>query len=169
MRFHRLSVGLGVATLTLSLSSAWAQERGRPQSEPASRPSNGDTVGSAAPRGGGDSGSSSSASSTSSSSTSSAPANNGSSTNSAPPPSSWMDPGSSRAEGRHAPVRPERADRLDAADQRRGNGGQTTGRAVPRGEAGGSASGSTTSTNASSGSEREPSQGHSRAVPANSR
>src|SRR3954469_16168421 len=85
MRFQQLSIGLGVAALTLSLSSAWAQERGRPQSEPASRPSNGDTVGSAAPRGGGDSGSSSSASSTSSSSTSSAPANNGSSTNSAPP------------------------------------------------------------------------------------
>ena len=55
MRFQRFSVGLAAATLTLSLSSAWAQdERGRPrESEPApSRPSNGDNVGSAVPRGG---------------------------------------------------------------------------------------------------------------------
>jgi len=80
-----------------------------------------------------------------------------------------MDPGSSRSAASRAPVRPDRADRAEAADQRRGNGGQTSGRAVPRGEAGGNASGSPASTNASSGSEREPAQGHTRAVPANSR
>jgi len=80
-----------------------------------------------------------------------------------------MDPGSSRSASPRAPVRPDRADRAEAADQRRGNGGQTTGRAVPRGEAGGNASGSPASTSASSGSEREPAQGHSREVPANSR
>jgi hypothetical protein len=69
-----------------------------------------------------------------------------------------------------APVRPDRADRLDARDQRsRANGGESTGRAVPRNESGGRTSGSTSSTNASSGSESQPTQGHTRAVPANSR
>jgi hypothetical protein len=167
MRFQRLSVGLAAATLTLSLSSAWAQdERGRPrESEPAaSRPSNGDTVGSAVPRGasGGET-ASSSTSSTSPSASNNLPPNVGGS------PTSWMDPGSSSAVTHRAPVRPARADRLDAADQRRGNGGETTGRAVPRGDSGNSASGSTKSTNASAGSESQPVQGHSREVPPNSR
>ena len=59
---------------------------------------------------------------------------------------------------------------MEARDQRsRANGGESTGRAVPRSEAGGRASGSPNSTNASSGSESQPSQGHTRAVPANSR
>jgi hypothetical protein len=167
MKFHRVLVGLVAATLTLSLSSAWAQDdRGRPrESEPAaSRPSNGDNVGSAVPRGGGGGGAT--ASSSASSTTSSSPSNNSPSTVGGSP-TSWMDPGSSAA-SRRAPVRPERADRLDAADQRRGNGGQTTGRAVPRGESG-NASGSPNSTSSSSGSESQPAQGHSRAVPPNSR
>ena len=75
-----------------------------------------------------------------------------------------------------APVRPERIEqRMDRADQRRG-GGTSTGRAVPRGESGGSgksagSGGSTSagSTSASSGSESEPAQGRNRAVPTYSR
>ena len=166
MKFQRFSVGLATATLTLGLSSAWAQdERGRPrESEPASRPSSGETTGSAVPRGGGGESASSS-----SGATSSAPANNGSASSPANAPSSWMDPGSSRYFAPRAPVRPDRLDRLEAADQRRGSGGTTTGHAVPRSEAGGRTAGSTSSTSASSGSESQPSQGRSRAVPANSR
>ena len=170
MRFQKFSVGLAAATLTLSLSSAWAQdERGRPrESEPApSRPSNGDNVGSAVPRGGGGE-TASSSSSSSSASTSPSPSNN-SPANVGGSPTSWMDPGAHGAVSRRAPVRPERADRLDAADQRRGNGGETTGKAVPRSESGNSASGSPKSTNASSGSESQPVQGHTREVPPNSR
>jgi hypothetical protein len=169
MRFQKFSVGLAAATLTLSLSSAWAQdERGRPrESEPApSRPSNGENVGSAVPRGGG--GSETASSSSSSSSTSPSPSNN-SPANVGGSPTSWMDPGSSAAVSRRAPVRPARADRLDAADQRRGNGGQSTGQAVPRSDSGNTASGSPNSTNSSSGSASQPAQGHSREVPPNSR
>jgi len=62
---------------------------------------------------------------------------------------------------------------MEARDQRsRPSGAESSGSAVPRGESGGGgpASGSTSSTNASSGSDNQPSsQGHSRAVPANSR
>ena len=75
-------------------------------------------------------------------------------------------------EGR-APVHPDRAaQRAEAAEQRRGNGGTSTGHAVPRGESGGRTAGGSTSgssTSASGGSEREPSQGRSRAVPTYSR
>lgn len=170
MKFQKFSVGLAAAAMTLSLSSAWAQdERGRPrESEPASRPSNGETVGSAVARGGGGEPTASAPSGANSSS----PANNGSASNPANAPSSWMDPGSSRVFAPRAPVRPDRADRLEARDQRsRPSGAESSGRAVPRGESGGSASGSPSSTHASSGSgsDNQPSQGHTRAVPANSR
>ena len=172
MKFQRFSVGLAAATLALSISSAWAQERGRPSGESGgSRPSSGETVGSAVPRSGGES----TASSSGATSSSSAPANNGSASGSASSPSSWMDPGSPSYSAPRAPVRPDRADRLEARDQRsRPSGSESSGRAVPRSESGGggsagSNSGSTSSTNASSGSESQPSQGHSRAVPANSR
>ena len=174
MKFHRFSVGLAAAAMTLSLSSAWAQdERGRPrESEPASRPSSGETVGSAVPRGG-----AGESATPSSGATSSSPANNGSASNPASSPSSWMDPGSSRGFGPRAPVRPERADRWEARDQRsRPAGAESSGSAVPRGESGGGgrSSGSTGSTSASSGSassgsDNQPAQGHSRAVPSNSR
>lgn len=170
MKFQRFSVGLAAATLTLSLSSVWAQERGRPQSEPASRPSNGETVGSAAPRGGG---SETTSSAPSAASSPSSPANSGSASSPASSPSSWMDPGSPSHVAPRAPVRPDRADRLEARDQRsRPNGAESSGRAVPRSESGGDRSSGNTSpssTSASSGSESQPSQGHSRAVPANSR
>ena len=54
MKRQTLSIGLVAAAFTLSVGSAWAQDRGRPQGEQgSSRPSNGDTVGSAVPRGGG--------------------------------------------------------------------------------------------------------------------
>ena len=174
MKFQRFSVGLAAATLTLSFSAAWAQERGRPSSEPASRPSNGDNVGSAVPRSGGESPASPSGATSSPSS----PANNGSPSASPSSPSSWMDPGSPSYSAPRAPVHPDRADRMEAREQRsRPSGGESSGRAVPRSESGGngggrasgSNSGSTSSTNASSGSESQPSQGHSRAIPANSR
>ena len=171
MKFQRFSVGLAAAAMTLSLSSAWAQdERGRPrESEPASRPSNGETVGSAVARGGGGE----STAAAPSAGNPSSPGNNGSASNPATNPSSWMDPGSSRVFAPRAPVRPDRADRLEARDQRsRPSGAESSGRATPRGESGGSgggASGSPSSTHASSGSDNQPSQGHTRAVPANSR
>ena len=173
MKFQRFSVGFAAAAMTLSLASAWAQdERGRPSGESGSRPSSGETVGSAVPRGGGG-GESAASSAGATSSSPASPSNNGSASNPASSPSGWMDPGSSRVFAPRAPVRPDRADRMEARDQRsRPSGAESSGSAVPRGESGGGgpASGSTSSTNASSGSDNQPSsQGHSRAVPANSR
>jgi hypothetical protein len=168
MKRQTLSIGLVAAAFTLSVGSAWAQDRGRPQGEQgSSRPSNGDTVGSAVPRGGGgDSGSSSSSSSSSPSAGSSSSSSGGSSGSSSDGSSAgWSAPVRERA-----PVRPDRIDRAEAAEQRRGGGsGTTTGRAVPRGESGGRTAGSTDATSASSGSESQPSQGRSRAVPTYSR
>ena len=161
MMRQKLSIGLAAAAFALSLAPVWAQERERPSQGEPSRPSNGETVGSAVPRGGGDGGSSASSSSGSASSSSSSGSSSspGSST-------TWM--GSSPIHER-APIRPERMDRDDRAEQRRGNGSGSTGRAVPRGESGGRTAGSTGSTSASSGSESQPSQGRSRAVPTYSR
>jgi PEGA domain len=166
MRYQTLSIGLMAAALTMSLSSAWAQDdRGRPrESEPASRPSSGSTVGSAVPRGS-DGGSTSSPSAGSSSPSS----NVASPSNPASAPSSWMDGGSPRPAAARAPIRPDRADRLDGAAQRPNNGSSTGDRAVPRGDSGGKASGSTASTNASSGSQSQPAPERGRAVPENSR
>jgi hypothetical protein len=79
-----------------------------------------------------------------------------------------MNGGSPSPAAARAPIRPDRADRLDGAAQRQ-NPGTSSGTAVPRGDSGGKASGSTGSTNASAGSERQPAPDHSRAVPANSR
>jgi hypothetical protein len=162
MMRQKLSIGLAAAAFTLSLAPVWAQERERPAQGESSRPSNGETVGSAVPRGGGSDGGSS-ASSSAGSATSSSSSGSSSSPGSSP---TWM--GSSPIHER-APVRPERMDREDRAEQRRGNGSGTTGRAVPRGESGGRTAGSAGSTSASSGSESEPSQGRSRAVPTYSR
>jgi hypothetical protein len=166
MRLQRLSVGLAAAALTLSLASAWAQdERGRPQQSEPSRPSNGDNVGSAAPRGGGDSGSAASTAGSTSS-------GGGASSNSGGSNTSWMGNAPSGYSAPRAPVHPDRdrAARAEAADQRHNPGSSSSGRAVPRGESGGGkASGSTGSTSASAGSESQPTQGRSRAVPENSR
>lgn len=168
MMRQKLSIGLVAAAFTVSLSPAWAQERERPN-QGESRPSGGEGVGSAVPRGGGDSGSSSSSSSGSTgsaSSSSSSPSSSGASTN-------WMGGNSPSFESRRAPVHPDRAQRAEAAEQRRG-GGTSTGRAVPRGESGGKAAGSGSSSSAgtasaSPSSERDSSQGRSRAVPTYSR
>jgi hypothetical protein len=163
MMRQKLSIGLVTAAFTLSLAPVWAQERERPAQGESSRPSNGQSTGSAVPRGSdaGSSASSSSgtASSSSSSGSSSSPASS----------TTWM--GGSPIHER-APIRPERMEqRMDRADQRRGGGSSsgTTGRAVPRGESGGKSAGSAGSTNASSGSESAPSPGRSRAVPTYSR
>ena len=162
MMRQKLSIGLAAAAFTLSLAPVWAQERERPAQGESSRPSNGETVGSAVPRGGGSDGGSSASPSSGSASSSS------SSGSSSSPGSSTTWTGSSPIHER-APIRPERMDREDRAEQRRGNGSGTTGRAVPRGESGGRTAGSAGSTSASSGSESEPSQGRSRAVPTYSR
>ena len=63
-------------------------------------------------------------------------------------------------------MRPERVERSEQAQRRRpsGSSGETSGRAVPRGESGGSGS-----TSATSGSDSQPTQGRSRAVPTYSR
>lgn len=167
MRYQKLSLGLAAAALTMSLSSAWAQDdRARPrESEPASRPSSGSTVGSAVPRGS-DGGSTSSPSAGTSSPSSTV---GSSSSPSSSAPSSWMDGGSPRPAATRAPIRPDRADRMDAAAQRHNNGASSGERAVPRGDSGNNAAGSTASTNASSGSPSQPAPDHSRAVPENSR
>src|SRR5512133_118286 len=121
MRYQKLSFGLVAAALTMSLSSAWAQDdRGRPrESEPASRPSSGSSTGSAVPRGS-DGGSTSSPAAGTSSPSSSVGSSSSSPSSSAP--SSWMDGGSGRPAAARAPIRPDRADRLDAAAQRHNNG-----------------------------------------------
>jgi hypothetical protein len=166
MKRHIFSVGLAAAAaLSLTVGSAWAQDRGRPQGEQqSSRPSNGDTVGSAVPRGGGgDGGSSAPAPSSSSGGGSSSTAGGGSSNaGSSSSPAPWV--GAPVRE--RAPMRPERA---EAAEQRRRGGSGSTGQAVPRGEAGGRNAGSTGSTSATSGSDNAPAQGRSRAVPTYSR
>jgi PEGA domain-containing protein len=160
MTRQKLSIGLVAAAFTLSLAPVWAQERERPSQGEPSRPSNGDNTGTAVPRGSTDSGSSpapsSSGSATSSGGSSSSPSDSS---------TAWT--GSSPIRER-APVRPDGMDRAERAEQRRGNGSGTTGRAVPRGESGGN-SGSTDSTSARSGSDSQPSQGRSRAVPTYSR
>ena len=168
MMRQKLSIGLVAAAFTVSVSPAWAQERERP-SQGESRPSSGERVGSAVPRGN-DGGSSPSPSgstgSASSSSGSSSPSNGGS--------TAWMGGNSPGGESARAPVHPDRAaQRAEAAEQRRG-GGTSTGRAVPRGESGGKSAGSGSSTSAGStsaspSSERDTSQGRSRAVPTYSR
>lgn len=167
MMRQKLSIGLVAAAFTVSLSPAWAQERERPnQSE--SRPSSSERVESAVPRGG-DSGSTSSSGSTgsaSSSSSSSSPSSSGAST-------TWMGGNSPTFESGRAPVHPDRAQRAEAAEQRRG-GGTATGHAVPRGESGGKSAGSGSSTSAGStsaspSSGRDSSEGRSRAVPTYSR
>jgi PEGA domain-containing protein len=165
MMRQKLSIGLVAAAFSVSLSPVWAQERERPQQSEPSRPSSGDTVGSAVPRGG-DGGSSSSSPSSgsggSATSSSGSPSSSGSSTG-------WMGGNSSSYESPRAPMHPDRASRAEAAEQRR-SGGTSTGRAVPRGESGGRSAGSAGSTNATSGSESQPSsEGRNRAVPTYSR
>lgn len=159
MKRHTLSIGLVAAAFTLTAGSVWAQDRGRPQGEQqASRPSSGDTVGSAVPRAGGGDSSSSSAPSGGGSASSSSGSSGSSSAGSSP----WV---ASPARER-APVRPDRVERSEQAQRRRpsGSSGETSGRAVPRGESGGSGS-----TSATSGSNNQPTQGRSRAVPTYSR
>jgi hypothetical protein len=73
---------------------------------------------------------------------------------------------SPRSESARAPVHPDRA---EAADQRRGGNGTSSGRAVPRGESGGNSAGSPGSASSSSGAESRPAQGRTRAVPTYSR
>ena len=150
MRYQKLSLGLAAAALTMSLSSAWAQDdRARPrESGPASRPSSGSTVGSAVPRGS-DGGSTSSPSAGTSS------------------PSSTV---GRLVKPRHLVLRrrgstEDHRDRLRRGPQsdpteptgwtrprqRHNNGASSGERAVPRGDSGNNAAGSTASTNASSG------------------
>jgi hypothetical protein len=168
MKRHTFAAGLAtVAALSLTMGSAWAQDRGRPaEDRQSSRPSNGDTVGSAVPRGGGsDGGSSSSSSSSSGGGSASNPGGGSSNSGSAESPVPWV--GSPIRE--RAPVHPDRVDRAAAAEQRRRGGSGSTGEAVPRGDAGGRNAGSAGSTSATSGSESQPSRGASRAVPTYSR
>jgi hypothetical protein len=164
MKRQQLSIALvAAAAVTLGAGSAWSQDRGRPQSE---RPSSGDSAGSAVPRGGGgDSGSSSSSAAGSGSSTSS-PAGSSGSDSAGTASSPWM--GAPVRE--RAPVRPDRAERAEQS-QRRGGGSSSgsSGRAVPRGEAGGRDAGSAGSTSSSAGAERQPAEGRNRAVPTYSR
>jgi hypothetical protein len=83
--------------------------------------------------------------------------------------------GNSPSYERRAPVHPDRAQRAEAAEQRRGGGsGTSTGHAVPRGDSGGKSAGSGSSTSAGStsaspSSGRDSSEGRSRAVPTYSR
>jgi hypothetical protein len=162
MMRQKLSIGLVAAAFTLSLAPLWAQERERPsQGQEVSRPSNGETVGSAVPRGSSSDGGSSA--SPAGGSTASSPGGSSSSSGSS---TTWM--GNSPIQER-APIRPGGMDRAERAEQRRGNGSGTTGRAVPRGESGGRSSGSVDSTSARPGSESQPSEGRSRAVPTYSR
>jgi hypothetical protein len=164
MKRQQLSiVVVAAAALTLGAGSAWSQDRGRPQNE---RPSGGgESTGSAVPRGGGgDSGSSSSSGGGSGSSAGSSTAGAGSAgSSSAGTPTPWM----SAPVRDRAPVHPDRAEQ----SQRRGGGSssETTGRAVPRAEAGGREAGSAGSASSSPSSERQPAEGRNRAVPTYSR
>lgn len=170
MMRQKLSIGVVAAAFTLSVAPAWAQDdRGRPQGEQG-RPSSGESTGSAVPRGGGSDSGSSSASSSGSESNSSSSSSGSSSSGSSGSSSAWM--GSSPTNER-APARPEGVDRGERAEQRRGGGSSsgTAGRAVPRGESGARTGGSVDSTTSttSAGSDSQPSQGRSRAVPTYSR
>jgi hypothetical protein len=154
MMRYKSTIGVAAATFALSLAPAWAQERSRPADTPA--------TGTAVPRdSGSSSGSSSSGSSSSSGGGSSTTSSNGGSSSSS---GSWM--GNSGYEApRRAPVNPEAA---GYGDQRRGNGGTSTGRAVPRDSAG-SGGGSTSSTRSSDGNDRQTASSGNRAVPVYSR
>ena len=160
MKRQTLSIGLVAAAFALTAGPVGAQDRGRPQGEQqASRPSSGDTVGSAVPRGSGGGSSSSGASSSGGTESSSSGSSGSSSAGSSSP---WV---ASPARER-APVRPDRVERSEQAQRRRpgGSSGETSGRAVPRGGSGGSGS-----TSATAGSDNQPAQGRSRAVPTYSR
>lgn len=154
MMRYKFTIGLAAAAFAMSLAPARAQDRSRPADAP--------TTGSAVPR---DSGSSS-GSSSSSSGGSSATSSSGSSSSSGGG-SAWMGGGGYEAP-RRAPVNPEGA---SYGDQRRGGGGTTTGRAVPRdrGDGGGNSGSGTATTRSNDGGDRQPAQGRSRAVPTYSR
>jgi hypothetical protein len=156
---QKFTVGLIASAFTLSLAPAWAGQRSAPDSQSGSRPSNGDTVGSAVPR---DSGGGGSASSGSGASSPSAGASSGSSSSNSG--AGWMGSSSPAPETARAP-RSERAEQ-----GRRGggsNGGTTTGRAVPRGSSG---SGGSTSSTAGSNNGGNRGDGRSReGVPTYSR
>ena len=135
---QKLTVGLIASAFTLSLAPAWAEQAG-------SRPSNGDTVGSAVPR---DSGGGSSSSSSSSPAASTGSSGESQSSTSG---AGWMGNGG-------APNQPMRAPRSERVDQQRrggssNGGGSSEGQAVPRGS---SASGGSTSSTPSAreGSDR---------------
>lgn len=119
MTRQRWTIGLVAAAFTVSLAPVLAAQDTRGGQAAGSRPSNGQTTGSAAPRGGGDSGSSGSSSSSapSGSSSSSGMGSSGSS-------GSGMSGYSSARE--RAPERPS------ASGERRGSSGE---RAMPRGSA----------------------------------
>jgi len=136
---QKLTVGLIASAFTLSLAPVWAGQAG-------SRPSNGDTVGSAVPRDSGGSAPSAPSSGGGGSTTSgSATSDSGSSGSNA----GWMG-GNSRPEPQPAP----RSEQVE--QQRRGGGsnggGSSSGRAVPRGSSG--SGGDTSSTTGSNGNNR---------------
>ncbi len=139
---QKLTVGLIASAFTLSFAPVWAGQAG-------SRPSNGDTVGSATPRDSGGGGGSSAPAPSGGGSSSSGSATGGSGSDSSGSNAGWMG-GNSRPERQPAP-RTERAEQ-----QRRGGGsnggGSSSGRAVPRGSSG--SGGDTSSTAGSNGNNR---------------
>jgi hypothetical protein len=142
----KFTAGLIAAAVTFSLTPAWAGQRSAADSQSGSRPSNGDTVGSAVPR---DSGGSAVPSP---SSGSGGAATGGGSDASSSAGAGWMGGSSSPSS---QPMRAPRSER--AEQQRRGGsqngGGSSSGQAVPRGSSG--SGGSTSSTaGASGGSDR---------------
>jgi hypothetical protein len=141
---QKLTVGLIASAFTLSLAPAWAGQAG-------SRPSNGDTAGSAVPRDSGGGSSSSSPAPSGGGSTTSGSATSGSGSDNSGANGGWMG-GNSRPERQPAP-RSERAE-----DQRRGGGsnggGSSSGRAVPRGSSSSGSGGETKSTAGSNGNNR---------------
>ncbi len=150
---QKFTVGLIVSAFTVGLTPAFAGQRSAPSDDSGSRPSNGDTVGTSVARDSGGGGSSSSSSGGSS--------GGGSDSSSG---GAWIGGSTAPSESQRAP----RSERVE--QQRRGgdsNGGESTGRAVPRGSSG--SGGSTTSTTGSnSGNDRG--EGRSReGVPAYSR
>src|SRR5947207_8659435 len=151
MMRYKFTIGLAGAAFALSLVPATAQDRSRPADSP--------SVGSAVPR---DSGSSSGSSSSNSGSSGGNSTSSGGST----PSSAWTG-NTAREAPRSAPVNPERT---GYGDQRHGGGGSTVGRAVPRGEAGGSSgSESTATTRSGDGANRQAPSGRNAAVPTYSR
>src|SRR6185437_172392 len=132
MMRYRFTIGLAAAAFAMSLGPAWAQDRARPADSP--------SVGSAVPR---DLGSSSGSSSSSSGGSGATSSSGGGSTSDHG--SAWTG-NTSREAPRAAPVNPERA---GYGDQRRGGGGSTVGRAVPRGEGGASSGGGNTASSRS--------------------